>query len=74
MKAIITLLALIIGSSFLAGCGHELFSADANYAPSNVSGRRIDTYYEGDSAVMLREQRRKSGEMGFGYPSGAVQQ
>jgi hypothetical protein len=59
---------LIVGGSVLAtGCGKNLFSES-----SRDSSRRskIEKYYGGDSAIETTAGRRKSGDMGFGYPSG----
>jgi hypothetical protein len=67
MKPIL-LLALLVSSSFLGACGHELFTH------ADTGSRRINTYYDGDSAVQTRENRRKTETTGFGYPTGAFQQ
>ena len=69
MIARILLMGLLLGCGALGGCGHELFT-DAN----NGNGRGIEKYYDGDSAVQEREKRRKTSEMGFGYPAGMLQQ
>ncbi len=69
MKAIL-LIVILFASSTVAGCGHELFVESEGVGNS----RRIDTYYDGDSAVQLRESRRKTSEMGFGYPTGMFEQ
>jgi hypothetical protein len=70
MKSAILLVIVTIGNGALAGCGHELFT-DTNAGPGD---RRIDRYYDEDSAVKMRETRRKTEDMGFGYPAGMFQQ
>jgi hypothetical protein len=60
---------LMVFPPIMAGCNQTLFS-DAD--PYNQT--RIDRFYEGDSAVLLRARRQKQSEMGFGFPSGLANQ
>jgi hypothetical protein len=50
----------------LAGCQKGLFADD-----DPTTKMRLDRYYNGDSARETTEARRKSGGMGFGFPTGA---
>ncbi|MCL2646257.1 MAG: hypothetical protein FWD61_04520 [Phycisphaerales bacterium] len=70
MKRAVLLICLFASSLFPACGNHELFM-DAN---SSLSNRRIDSFYEGDSAVQTREARRRIEETGFGYSPGMFQQ
>jgi len=63
------LLTCLLACLFPACGSHELFR-DAN---TSSNARRIEVYYDGDSAVQTRENRQRTAEMGFGYPTGAFQ-
>jgi len=63
------LLACLLAASLFPACGRDLFKDK-----SGASGRRIETYYDGDSAVRTREARRRADETGFGYPTGMFPQ
>ncbi|HVX83374.1 MAG TPA: hypothetical protein VH253_01015 [Phycisphaerae bacterium] len=47
----------------LGGCEQSLFK-DSPRARNN-----IDKYYDEDSAVETTENRRRAGQMGFGFPT-----
>ena len=68
LSAALLLLATLITGP-LAGCQHTLFSDSETRARS-----RIDTYYDGDSAVETRVSRAKASDMGFGFPTGMANQ
>jgi hypothetical protein len=60
---------LAVSCSFSAsGCGKSLFTDSSR---DSVRRSQIDKYWGGDSAVEATNNRRKSGDMGFGYPSGS---
>jgi hypothetical protein len=61
------ILLLVCCGTLVGGCGRNLFSES-----SRDSSRRakIDRYWGGDSAIDTTASRRRSGDMGFGYPAG----
>ncbi|MCL2641299.1 MAG: hypothetical protein FWD53_10670 [Phycisphaerales bacterium] len=59
------LLTCLLAACLFPSCGRSLFK-DAR----SGTDRRIDVYYEGESAVRTRESRQRTAEMGFGYPTG----
>jgi len=63
------LLTCLLASCLFPSCNRALFK-DAK----SGTDRRIDVYYDGESAVRTRESRRRAEDMGFGYPTGAFQQ
>ena len=66
----LALVLLAVCCSFAStGCGKNLFTDSTSR--DSVRRSQIDKYWGGDSAVDATNNRRKSGDMGFGYPSGS---
>jgi len=71
-RSLLLLLLTAASLTLFPACGHTLFPD----AAASDSSRRstIDKYYDGDSAIDAANNRRRAGEMGFGYPTGGPNQ
>ena len=67
----VLLLGMVMLVPGFAGCQQTLFSDADAYNQS-----RIEHFYDGDSAELLRAQREKQSDLGwgFGFPAGLANQ
>jgi hypothetical protein len=64
MRTLTLLLLTVLLTLTTAACQRSLFDDRASRRA------QIDRYYEGDSAYDTTSNRRRSSDMGFGFPTG----